>query len=130
MTKRSKQAKSTDTIMPNKANLGLAGVGGVSSTASTGDAGGGPNGLAGSGVADQSGADGFTRCGIGGGLATVGTALIDNTNITGNIATKDCVGRTFSESPRRQGRALASWQPWWQLSLRCSGDLTSEPPRR
>jgi hypothetical protein len=87
--KGSKQAKATDVITANLANRAHGGVGGLSSTASTGGPGGGPNGTTGFGSVGLPGVDGSAGFGQGGGIATKGTATIDNTTITGNTASND-----------------------------------------
>jgi hypothetical protein len=96
--KGSKQAKATDLITANQAHLAPGGAGGRSSTASTGGPGGSPNGAAGTAVVGVPGLDGFAGVGVGGGLATLGAATIDNTTIAGNSASTNDndVDGTFS----------------------------------
>ena len=46
--------------------------------------GGNPNGTAGTATPGSAGTAGLSGVGVGGGIATIGTATIDNTSITGN----------------------------------------------
>ncbi len=76
--KGSKQAKATDFITGNiaaSASGGQAGAGGGATAAGNGTA-----------TPGQPGATGLFGVGIGGGVATFGTAKADNTTITGNHA--------------------------------------------
>jgi hypothetical protein len=83
-SKRSKQAKATDVITANLApsvSGGLAGAGG-GAAAGIGSAPGGND----TATTGQPGATDLFSVGIGGGIATFGTANIDDTMITGNQA--------------------------------------------
>jgi hypothetical protein len=83
-SKSSKQAKATDVITANlaaSASGGLAGAGG-GATAGIGIS----PGVNGTATPGQPGAAELFSVGIGGGIATFGTADIDNTLITGNNA--------------------------------------------
>ncbi len=83
--KGSKQAKATDVITGNlalSASGGLAGAGG----AATAGLGRPLNGVNGTATAGQPGATDLLSVGVGGGVATFGTANADNTSITGNHA--------------------------------------------
>jgi hypothetical protein len=76
--KGSKQAKATDVITANiaaSASGGQAGAGGGATAGSNGTA-----------IPGQPGATDLFSVGIGGGIATFGTAPVDNTTISGNQA--------------------------------------------
>jgi hypothetical protein len=75
----SKQAKATDVITANQANALPGGAGGAPGQSSVNR-----------GVSmPKSGAPGISGEGSGGGIAIFGTAIIDNTTITGNQASTD-----------------------------------------
>ena len=90
-TKGSKQALATDEITGNEAQLGEAGTPGKAGLALAASAGQATQGSPGT-------VDTFT-VGIGGGIATWGTAKIDNTAITGNFASTNDndIDGTFSK---------------------------------
>src|SRR5262249_62280626 len=85
--KGSKQSKATDTITGNQANLGPGGAGGPAGGVVAGS-GGSPNGSAGAAFPGATGVAGVSGAGVGGGLDLLpgGTAVIDDTAITGNTA--------------------------------------------
>ncbi len=97
--KRSKQSKATDSITANQARTTLGATGGAAGAPQAG-AGGSPNGAAGVTQAGNAGATAAPSTGIGGGLELFagGTAIIDNTTITGNTAatTGNNVDGTFT----------------------------------
>ena len=83
--KGSKQAHATDVITTNQA---LAGSGGQAGAGGGATAGGGtsPFGQNGAAIPGQPGVTDLSSVGVGGGIATFGTAIVDNTTITGNHA--------------------------------------------
>ncbi len=88
VTKGSRQAKATDVITTNKALAatgGQAGAGG-SATGGLGRPSLGVNGVNGVATPGQPGVTDLFSAGVGGGIANVGTALVDNTTISGNQA--------------------------------------------
>ena len=84
--KGSKQASATDVITTNQANAGSAGSAGLAGSATLGAAGT-PGGISGKATPGSNGSVDTFRVGIGGGIAIIGTAVIDNTTISGNTAT-------------------------------------------
>ena len=84
--KGSKQASATNVITANQTNAGSPGSAGLGGSARQGAAGT-PHGLAGIGTPGNNGTVDTLSVGIGGGIAIIGTAVIDNTSITGNNAT-------------------------------------------
>jgi hypothetical protein len=81
------QANATDLITNNQAGGGPGGAGGAGGPATAGP-GGTPNGVAGSAAPGAAGPAGTGGSGIGGGLnlAAGASATIDDTTITGNLA--------------------------------------------
>ena len=80
--------------MPLAASGGLAGAGGIATAGS----GGSPEWSRGAATHGNPGTTDLFSVGIGGGLTTFGTAVIDNTTITGNHASTNDndVDGTFS----------------------------------
>jgi hypothetical protein len=96
--KGSSQAKATDTITLNDAGFALGATGGAVGIPVLG-IGGTPNGHFGTVISNGTvGTKGSNGVGVGGGIAIIGTATIDDTNITGNHASNndDDVDGTFS----------------------------------
>ncbi len=96
--KSSKQGKATDLITTNAASGGIGGTGTAAGSVH-GGAGGSPGGTAGQAFVGANGTVGIAGSGKGGGLdlITGGTATIDNTTITANLAssTNNDVAGTF-----------------------------------
>jgi hypothetical protein len=87
-TKGSRQAKATDVITTDKAlaaSGGPAGTGG-SATGGLGKGSLGVNGINGKAASGQPGVTDLSSTGVGGGIATFGTAFVDNTTVSGNQA--------------------------------------------
>jgi hypothetical protein len=84
--KGSKQAGATNVITANQANAGSAGGAGPGGSATLGAAGT-PGGISGRATPGDNGSVDTFSAGVGGGIAIIGTALIDNTTISGNHAT-------------------------------------------
>ena len=95
--KGSKQSNAVDVITANQANAGSAGSAGLAGSATAG-LGGSPSGVAGHVTPGSNGSVDTFRVGIGGGIAIIGTAVIDNSSISGNHATttNSDVDGTFS----------------------------------
>ena len=91
--------KATDVITTNQALAatgGQAGAGG-SATGGLGQPSLGVNGVNGVATPGQPGVTDLFSAGVGGGIATFGTAIVDNTTITGNQAStndNDVDGKT------------------------------------
>ena len=83
--KGSKQAKATDVITTNQALAASGGQAGAGGGATAG-AGRSPFGVNGVATPGQPGVTDLFSVGVGGGIATFGTANVDNTTITGNHA--------------------------------------------
>jgi hypothetical protein len=84
--KGTKEASATDVITGNHANASPAGNPGHGGSATAGT-GGSPHGARGGATAGNNGTVDTFSVGIGGGIAIIGTAIIDNTSISGNHAT-------------------------------------------
>jgi hypothetical protein len=92
----SKQSSASDVITNDQANPGSAGNAGLAGSATAG-VGGSPLGIAGKVTPGSNGTVDTLSVGIGGGIAIIGTAIIDNTSISGNHAPIDPdVDGTFS----------------------------------
>jgi hypothetical protein len=98
--KGSKQARATNLGTTNQAHVGQEGAGGAAGNFFLAGTGGSPGGMAGQSFPGNHGTAGFIGPGIGGGLnlESGGTAVIDNTTVTGNQASTsgDNVSGAFS----------------------------------
>ena len=136
--KGSSQAKATDVITTNQALAatgGHAGAGGTA-TGGLGRPAQGFNGLNGVATPGQPGVTDLFSAGVGGGIATFGTAFVDNTTISGNQAsTSDpnvdgnahAVTRRPGPEPRVPGPAHRPSRP---PSSGAGGTATGDPPGR
>ena len=84
--KGSKQAKATDVITANQALAGVGRAGGHRGRRHAPAAAEPPAGSTAPPTAGQPGATDLFSVGVGGGIATFGTANVDNTTISGNHA--------------------------------------------
>jgi hypothetical protein len=83
--KGSNQSKATNLITMNQANAGKGGTGSAAGVPQAGT-GGATNGADGQNLPGTAGHAGVSGTGLGGGSASGGSVMIDNTNVTGNSA--------------------------------------------